>query len=465
MATPANPNVATLPVRVGGAAFEAWLERLRYLARRRALAITSVIAFSIVLRLVAGLVIPHPRPYVGDEFSYLLGGELLASGKLAASEHPMWRFFESPHILVHPVYASKYPPAQAVFIAIGEKLFGDPATGVILSVALFAGAVCWALQAYVPAAWAVLGGLFTSVVFGPGHYWSESYWGGAVIGLGAALMIGAYRRITFLRAPAYGWLGIGALILLNSRPFEGGVLVACCGGLVLFDALRRGNLDAVATLAVTASLIIAVIAFYNWNVTSSPWQMPYSAYQAQYGPAPTLWILPARLAPAYGHPELQRLFERLIHERDNVLAWSLPRRSFVLLVRLVFVMIFGVGPLAFLPVIFVPAIWRANNAVRALACIAIALTAFLLLDVSMFLHYAAPLITVLLVLSFVALHRMTRPRNGRAVAFVIAALMFGSAFLRVGEAMAGTNINYPARPPFRFDREAVIQKLSRIPGR
>src|SRR5581483_11609840 len=336
MATPATPNVSTVLVRIGAGAWEACVEWFRLLARRRAIAIAAVMTFSIVLRLAAGLVLPHPRPIVGDEFSYLLGGEMLASGKLAAPEHPMWPFFESAHILVHPVYASKYPPAQAVFLALGEKLFGDPAVGVILSVALFAGAICWALQAYVPAGWALLGGLFTSIAFGPGHYWTESYWGGAVTALGAALLIGAYRRIVALQAPAYGWFGAGALILLNSRPFEGGVLVACLGGAILFDAWKRRSAESIVILAASAALIASVTIFYNWNVTGSPWQMPYGAYQAQYGPAPTLWILPAKLAPTYGHPELQRLFEKLIQERNNVLEWSLPRRGFVLLVRLVF---------------------------------------------------------------------------------------------------------------------------------
>src|SRR5437868_2380681 len=109
----AAPAIEALPVPKPR--WDATLSHL--LARHRAASVAAVIAFSIALRLAAGLVLAHPRPYVGDEFSYLLGGETLAAGRLANPQHPMWRFFESPHIIVHPVYASKYAPAQAVLMA------------------------------------------------------------------------------------------------------------------------------------------------------------------------------------------------------------------------------------------------------------------------------------------------------------------------------------------------------------
>src|SRR5436305_15256636 len=101
------------------------------LLQRPALCVAAVFVFSIALRLAAGFALPHPQPYVPDEFSYLLGGETFAAGRLANPQHAMWRFFESPHIVVQPVYASKYPPAQAAFLAIGDRLFGDPAAGVL----------------------------------------------------------------------------------------------------------------------------------------------------------------------------------------------------------------------------------------------------------------------------------------------------------------------------------------------
>jgi hypothetical protein len=191
--------------------------------------------------------------------------------------------------------------------------------------------------------------------------------------------------------------------------------------------------------------------------------MPYSLYQAQYGPAPTIWLAGAKLAPSYGHPELQRLFQHFLDELRNILAWPLPKRIGVLLVRLIAVLIFGVGPLAFLPVIFIPA-FRRDPAVRALAAVGLFVAAFLLFDVSMFPHYAAPLIALLVILSFVVLHRMAALKSGAVLAAIIATLMFGGAAVRVGEAASGRNINYPARPPFRLDRDAIASRVCREPG-
>jgi hypothetical protein len=42
--------------------------------------------------------------------------------------------------------------------------------------------------------------------------------------------------------------------------------------------------------------------------------------------------------------------------------------------------------------------------------------------------------------------------------------MFGGAAVRVGKAVAGQNINYPARPPFRLDRDGIAARVLREPG-
>src|SRR5579884_3461386 len=108
-------------------AFDAVMSRVERAGRRQRAAIAGVFAFSLLLRFGAALVLPHPVPGIDDEFCNLLAGDTFASGRLANPQHPMWPFFESLHVLVHPVYASKYPPAQGVFLALGQKVFGDPA--------------------------------------------------------------------------------------------------------------------------------------------------------------------------------------------------------------------------------------------------------------------------------------------------------------------------------------------------
>ena len=69
------------------------------------------------------------EPGVHDEFSYLLGASTFAQGRLSNPTPALPEFFEAPHVLVEPTYNSKYPPAQAVMLAIGYRIFGHPDLG------------------------------------------------------------------------------------------------------------------------------------------------------------------------------------------------------------------------------------------------------------------------------------------------------------------------------------------------
>jgi hypothetical protein len=50
----------------------------------------------------------------------------------------------------------------------------------------------------------------------------NSYWGGAVTAIGGALVTGAWIRIVRAKQWRYAWLfGMGAVIVILARPFEG----------------------------------------------------------------------------------------------------------------------------------------------------------------------------------------------------------------------------------------------------
>src|SRR5882724_8297085 len=90
-------------------AAEQWPSRV---APRRGWCVLAVGALALAGRPALAPALPIREPLITDEFSYLLGGDSYASGRLTNPPHPMWRHLETIHVLGKPTYMSIYAPAQ-----------------------------------------------------------------------------------------------------------------------------------------------------------------------------------------------------------------------------------------------------------------------------------------------------------------------------------------------------------------
>lgn len=288
----------------------AWLSRL---AQRPRAAIALV--FAVAFALSALLALVHwPVPRIQDEFSYRLAGETFAAGRLANPSHPLWQHFETEHVLQRPTYASKYPPMQGLSLAAGNLLTGDPLPGAWLGLAAACAAVCWMFYAFLPARWALLGGLLVASHPWILAWWGHSGWGGQMAMLGGALLYGSVRRIAGGAAgarpqPGHALLmGLGLAVLANSRPYEGfvaGLPAAAVMAWYLLGPRRPTLADAVARVIVPAGAILlltaAAMTTYNHRVTGDPFTLPYQLHTRTYGATPMfLW---QDLPPGPEHPE------------------------------------------------------------------------------------------------------------------------------------------------------------------
>ncbi len=439
------------PSRWLRAAWRGW----RRLAARpvASLLLPAVLAIGLRLLLLPWAGVPYPSS-ARDEYSYLLAGDTFASGRLTNPPHPQFRHFESPHVLFQPTYASKYPPGQGLVLGLGEAL-GHPWIGVLLSIAALIIVGGWAMRAWLPAPYALLGTTLLALRVGVMSYWANTYWGGAVAAVGGALLIGALPRLMRKPGPWAGaMLGAGLGVMAISRPFEGLIFSAITlllwagwflarGGRPTAGAPRnapgapdasnasgprvpdaagargaghapaashpstagntgrfRAILPALGGAALSLAAIMLWLGYYQAAVTGNPFVAPYSAWRHTYSRFESfVWETPVE-----NYKPVNEGYARFVYwAQQSHDEYGSPLRR---LARLGFqIVAFFWGPmLALFLVLAAP--WLGKDAAVRLLAVAVFLTVVTevtVVDLWTFSHYLAALTVALTILGVQAL--------------------------------------------------------------
>jgi hypothetical protein len=442
------------------------------LARRKKLAIICVALLPVVLRLSFLPWAPVPVPHTHDEFSYLLAGDTFADGRLTNPPHPMWVFLDTIHVNQHPTYMSKYPPAQGFALGLGE-IFGSPWIGVLISVAGMSAAVLWMLQGWLPASWALLGGILVVLRLGIFSYWMNSYWGGAVPAVGGALVLGALPRLLrFWSSRDALILGIGAAVLATSRPMEGLVLFLPVAALLLVRCCGRGRppLQVILSRLILPFSVVVLscgifIGYYNWRGTGSPFVFPYMVNEKTYVTTPTLFWEKPRPPLHYMNSQFEAFYNEWMRSqwlegRVNGVRQAI-RHIGLSIVKVVY---FFLWPELCVPFLALPWMLR-DRRIRFLTVLtAISFLGFLLVPWTQ-AHYAAPLTAALFALAAQAIRHLRQWQLlGRPVGIALSRVIVLFAALLAPFHPHTQAIGNPK--PEGIEYRAVFERqLEKLPGK
>ncbi len=446
------------------------------------------ICVALVLCVLPTLFAGTPVPNAHDEFGYLLSADTFASGRLTNPTPEHWQHFETIHQLQTPSYQSKYPPAQGLVLALGQWLW-HPILGVWLGVAAMIAALVWMLDGLVPRYWSLVGGMIAAlqfVVVGNAYansqfgYWSQSYWGGAMAAGAGALVLGSLprlltpqrfvsarrsvRTVRFLAGVAFA---VGGIVLANTRPKEGLIVIIPVLAILAWTALRtpQGRRRRTIFFAALPTVVLGGTALwlmksYNFAVTGSPWTLPWKLHYEQYCVFPLLVWQEARsgvewscvkLAAWYGGQELE-----FAERHHSVAGFAVATVN-----KLGRTWIFFLGPVLTLP--FACVLWANSRPWHRLAMLLVGLMVLNhLVSFAAFPHYSAPVTGAFLLLTIggvrvLCAHRKWRRQRSRILMVLFAVLTVQAAY---GVFAAVADIQHNRR-----HRTAVAEDLEASPGR
>lgn len=443
------------------------LDALRSFAARSWAAPCSVGVALILLRIALLPWYPVPEPVIHDEFSVILGAQTFALGRLANPAHPLWRFFDTFHVLQQPTYCSIYPPAQALLLAAGIWA-GHPWIAVVAASALMCAVFVWMLRAWFSPVWSLCGGVLLLFQVGMASYWTNSYWGGSLAALAGAVLVGSAGRIwTAEKAQTrYSVLAaIAIVVLFNRRPFEGGLLAAGITAATVYWVAKRGKRPLgreLLRLAIPALLVLVPCAiadgYYNFRATGDPLLMPYAKVIESQMVARHDILMAAAPVPRFQTPEARQL-----HMKVELDYFQNRRQHPIASLRLPLFQLwaFFFGPALTIPLLAIPLVWKDRRFKGILlilsGCLLVNLTETWLMP-----HYLSPELPLLWIVVVAGLERLYRSRRpilrNLATAAIFAAIA-GNLAPIMADVAKGRHLD------FSWERSPVVAKLEQIPGR
>ena len=236
--------------------------------------------------------------------------------------------------------------------------------------------------------------------------------------IGGALVTGAWIRIARTKQSRYAWLfGIGVVIVVLARPFEGLLLVVPT--LIALSIANR-TVRVWLPIVVTGVLGVSWLAYDNYRITGHPLRLPYREYYDQYEVVPPFSIMPISTSPrTVRHFDLESR-NRETYQRAR--SWRLlvdRPLDWLTLLRYYYGNLIWLLPLA----VFAPFLWRSRRTRFAVVLVAVIGMASLI-EVWWYPHYGAPFLAMLLILAAQSMRYLRQWRcGGREVGrFLVSAM-------------------------------------------
>lgn len=462
---------------------ERWFGRL---ARRKGLAVATAGLSVIGLRLALLPWFPVPLPFGADDFSFLLASDTFVHGRLTNPTPAMWAHFETIHVTMKPTYQSMYFPGQGLLLASGKVIFGDPWIGILIVSALMCAALCWMLQAWLPANWALLGGMIAVLRLGVFSYWTNTYHaGGSLAALGGALILGAVPRLMKTARFRYAALmGAGIAILAVTRPYEGILLclpVAAALGRWMWKGKNRPGAAALARLtAAPLAFGIAAVAwmgYYDYRAFGNPLTPPYTVDRATYAIVPYYAWQHARPEPAYRYAEMRTFYVRAergfydqLHSVKGFVPYTLKKAGFAFLFYAGFALL---PPLLTIRRVFL------DRRIRLLVVCVLVLAAGMAIEIYFLPHYVAPFTAAFYAIGLQAMRHLRffkpegRPMGLALTRLIVAVCVLMAGLRAIAEPLhfgpnefppSNWNMTWSGPGHFGVERAEMEARLSRLAG-